>query len=155
MDGHISFFLSSFPELPAESVTVMQTLDKLKQKSLTYKRIKPKRQYSVNRRRGKTSLNGFMAYRAYYSKDVDIPKLQIELSRLLASYWKKTKNQQVWNRYAQEFNASTRSLPFLEWLNEALRDSKKEDIMIIKEKSWSQKSKLSNLVVEDVFYTKQ
>lgn len=155
MDGHISFFLSSFPQLPTESVVVLQSLDKLKQKSLTYKRTKPKRQYSSNRKKARTSLNGFMAYRAYYSKDVDIPILQIELSRLLASCWKKTKNQKVWNRYAQEFNASSKSLPFLEWLNEALRDSKKEDVMIVKEKSWSQKSKISNLVVEDVFYTKQ
>lgn len=115
--------------------------------------VQQKRFMSNERTSSTTLLNGFTAFRAYYSKNTRSYKEQIELSRQLAKIWKvDTELHDLWSRYVNEYKVSSTSDSFVEWMK--LAKSSDEGFSLNMEKSdHFRTNPFLFLVVEDVYDT--
>lgn len=68
------------------------------------------------KRKGKGKLNGFIAFRAFYTKAIKDPKLQIQLSQILSKVWENEPNRSIWNCYALRYNETANGEEFMHWL---------------------------------------
>lgn len=95
----------------------------------------------------KTSLNGFIAFRTYYSNIGKSYEDQSKLSTKLAQIWKcDISLQKVWDSFAEEYNISESHLPFIHWFEKNKTQLKpKDDVFIM------QRANISHLVVEDIY----
>lgn len=122
--GQEDFFLSSAPKIPECSEELKNLLDTFLSGSLDTKRAKLDSQTSKRKAKSKITkpkkFNGFFAFRSYYSRSINDVVYQRSLSRKLAQLWAIEPNQDVWNRYAIEYNRSLDDLPFCEWLEKTL-----------------------------------
>ncbi|KAH3666367.1 hypothetical protein OGAPHI_003546 [Ogataea philodendri] len=151
-------FVSDFPRIPAESPYLQSLLKTYVQtQSKSCVRTKRRKNSDGNRLRNSKSrrgINGFMAFRSYYSRRVSNYHAQKLLSRALAKAWIFEKNQDIWSRYAIEYNHSHSETSFSEWLQNILMS---EESLSSCDKdggrSWSEVTTMSDIVVEDVFDT--
>ncbi|CCE85849.1 Piso0_005485 [Millerozyma farinosa CBS 7064] len=124
-------------------------LDSKGHKKTTSRRYKPKG-------RRTRSLNGFMAFRSFYSRSISNVEHQRQLSSLLGSLWQTEPNKNIWNRYAIEYNTRATNQDFVEWLCKAL--SLPLDVFSIpststvKNNKWLFTSNNNYNAVEDVYY---
>lgn len=105
-----------------------------------------------NRRRNtkKSIVNGFTAFRLYYSRFAKTYKDQENLSKELAIYWNSHQNiQDIWRSYSEEYKVADTNLSFAEWFEEFKAAIKIEDPP---EQEIRQTSTLSHVIVEDVYY---
>lgn len=115
---HGMFGVTQLPVIPILSHECEANIKKLQKKENSIRlppvKIKPKES-----KKKRTKLNGFMAYRSYYSRNIPTEH-QADLSLILADEWKKDLQAQlVWKRYAIEFNAYSKGikgLTFTDWL---------------------------------------
>ena len=123
--GLTTFYISSTPTIPESSLELKNLLhsydniaicsssgESSKSGTSPKKLIKVKTKISKPKR-----LNGFIAFRSYYSKSINNPSLQRQLSKELAQLWLKEPQQNIWKRYAIEYNRSCENVPFIEWLD--------------------------------------
>lgn len=75
------------------------------------------------RTRSNRRLNGFMAFRIFYSRAAKDSASQTKLSSLLAKAWKEDPHKHVWSTYASLYNETGGNDPFIGWLQKALGDS--------------------------------
>lgn len=113
---------------------------------------KQRRSAAKNQRTSsETLLNGFTAFRAYYSKNTRSYREQIELSQQLAKIWKvETQLHDLWSRYVNEYKVSGTSDSFVEWMKGA-KSNKKIFSFNVEKRAHFKVSPFLFLVVEDVF----
>lgn len=149
--------LPDIPELPSEFKNVLNnfkadaTLNEVPKKTRTVIK-KQSSKGAVNKaKKKKTKLNGFMAYRAFFSRDVIGIKAQRGLSSCLSKAWQSDENQLIWKRYATEYNAQAAlspDVPFVEWLMKTTGRETEEDK---KNREWLQNVK-SGMRIQDVYF---
>lgn len=121
--GQNDFFLSSAPKIPECSKELKSLLNKFLSESSETKQTKIDPKESKRKKTKSTKskkFNGFFAFRSYYSKSINNVVYQRSLSKKLANLWAIEPNQDVWNRYAIEYNRSLDDSPFCEWLEKTL-----------------------------------
>lgn len=98
----------------------------------------------------KTIVNGFTAFRTYFSKFGKSYKDQEKLSKELAIFWnKEPSTQDVWHGYSEEYKASDTNLSFVHWF-----DTYKSNIVAPPTENQQpiiQSAKISHLIVEDLY----
>lgn len=65
----------------------------------------------------KRRINGFIAFRSFYSRTIKGTFNQKELSSKLAAIWKDEPHHLTWNSYALQYNATGGDENFVDWLN--------------------------------------
>ncbi|OBA22190.1 hypothetical protein METBIDRAFT_40341 [Metschnikowia bicuspidata var. bicuspidata NRRL YB-4993] len=108
-------------------------------------RIKQGTRYNDTKKR---RINGFIAFRSFYSKTIKGTSHQKELSSKLAAIWKTEPNHQTWNSYALQYNATGGNESFVSWLNRKLGF----DTNIEAKKTFKSYKNLTLKNVEDVFF---
>lgn len=97
----------------------------------------------------KTIVNGFTAFRTYYSKFGKTYKEQEELSKELADFWKKMPALQTsWHSYSEEYKAADTELSFVTWFDQyksEIQEPKTDCSLPV------QQSSISHLIVEDIY----
>nr|BBD18017.1 putative transcription factor [Ogataea minuta] len=158
MNGSQYFMASELPQLPDASPTLRKLLnDYRSQNSSLVTSRKRKKSPGSNRitkrstSKRRRSLNGFMAFRSFYSQNIDTYKSQKDLSSALAKVWNLEKNQNIWNRYAAEYNISCTTASFVSWLKLKLGQRNLE-IEKLADSTWCQVSIISDLIVEDIYH---
>jgi hypothetical protein len=143
------FALNALPKVPRLSHVCYSSINKLRRSGSGISNVKGIiNAKGQSRKRRRTKLNGFMAYRAFHSRDI-ATSLQGELSLQLAKEWMRDPAAQlVWKRYATEFNvfSSTQgqNIRFVDWLLRSISDDNYSDIS---EKNFSNESSR----VQDIF----
>ncbi|ONH67106.1 Mating-type-like protein ALPHA1 [Cyberlindnera fabianii] len=114
-------------------------------------------QVSVNRddtvikRATKTKLNGFMAFRAFHSREISTIEHQRGISMSLATVWASDPpSQLVWQRFAAEYNQTVRYEPDLSFVDWLLSMSKGVDSKIDEptKRTLSRAARVENIYVE-------
>lgn len=109
---------------------------------------KPSKKSTIRR---KTTVNGFTAFRAYYSRYGKTYKEQEQLSKELALFWKKEPSvQELWRGYSEEYKASDICISFVEWFITYKSTAQPQPRFKIDD-YYRQPSNLSHLLVEDVY----
>lgn len=140
------------PALPEPSETIINSLAECDASMDDIDLFKPsnrsKRRKAVKRRR----LNGFIAFRSYYSRAAKSHSSQRKLSSLLAKVWKEEANKHVWSTYASVYNETGGNDDFILWLEKNLEQNEKDST-----RSFTQKRKHHAFIndIEDVFLTSQ
>lgn len=120
--SNIKFFsvlkLNDLPPLPSPSKWLQEILTSINFADPMYHPCKLKSRYE-NRKR-KSKINGFIAFRSFYSRAIKSPKPQQEISASLAVAWKLEPNRKVWNYYALLYNETAKDEEFLYWLYRSL-----------------------------------
>ncbi|CUM68277.1 uncharacterized protein PRCAT00005999001 [Priceomyces carsonii] len=108
-------------------------------------------------------INGFIAFRSFYSRLITNPDHQRQLSVLLGKLWVNEPNRATWNRYAIEYNAllgNSRGQykPFVEWLCDTLHLNGEEKVEetytnVVSNITWEFSSRCQDNKVEDVYFT--
>lgn len=155
------FASNKLPDIPEPPSYLKEIIDALRIESAhsnaaKKKRI-PKKQGAKNapdriyQKKTKTKLNAFMAYRAFYSRDIFSTQNQRKLSGSLSKAWAEEKGQLVWKRYATEYNVHAEkfpNVPFVEWL---MKTTGKETDQEKENRTWTQNAK-SGLRVQDIYF---
>lgn len=142
--------LQSFVSTPSTIYTTPLRLQKLLQNiSPGYSNRATRSNYKHNPKpKGKkTKMNGFIAFRTYYSNIGQSYEDQSKLSKELATIWKEDDSlQKVWEKFAEEYNVCGNDMPFLNWfeLNKTKLKPKENDVI-------TQKTNISHLIVEDIY----
>lgn len=128
--------LQSLPQLPKVSDSLKELLVKYPKKtSGTIVGGSKKKFHKVN---------GFIAYRSFYTKNLSNGNAQRELSKELAKEWKCDKHRNTWSTYAAIYNSQIEDRsckePFVAWLLRSIGVNARKDIRIQR-----------NARVEDVF----
>lgn len=101
-------------------------------------------------------LNGFMAFRSFYSRSISNVEHQRELSTLLGKLWKDEPNREIWNRYAIEYNSQAINQDFVDWLFRALGLEVKTftfpSTSTVRNENWTFSSRNNENAVEDIYY---
>lgn len=139
-----NYYVSALPNLPKPSPELKRTLIEFNNEVLRESTRKRKKQ-TIYTKKGK--INGFMAFRAFYSRSIFSSERQRQLSVLLSKVWAKDSNQGVWNRYADEYNKDERKLYFVEWLCDALSIEVKSEVS----HQYTSKEPSRSGEVEDIF----
>jgi hypothetical protein len=103
------------------------------------------------KRKRKTIVNGFTAFRSYYSKFGKSYEEQEQLSKELATFWKNEPSiQPEWHAYSEEYKVAETDLSFVEWF-----DNNKSILgrSTARNNTFIQSATISHLVVEDVYDT--
>ncbi|KAG7805696.1 hypothetical protein KL921_005399 [Ogataea angusta] len=153
LDGLNLSFLTNLPQIPTTSPSLKRLLseygskDNGSDRSNKVARKKPTR-HKVQK--GRKRLNGFMAFRSFYSRNITNYNSQKALSQALAHAWNREKHQQVWSLYATQYNHSKSMEPFSKWLdlklNKKVGKYRSDDF-----NTWREINILSDIVVEDVY----
>lgn len=159
------FFFSDLPSLPFPSTDLQDVLVKYNQMndggsyvdSLFNPLSIKKKSRRCKLRSNKTKcLNGFLAFRSFYSRSIFNVDHQRQLSSLLGKLWRKEPNQEVWNRYAIEYNNQASNQDFVGWLCMALglqlRNIEFPFINKVKNEKWLFSSRNNDNAVEDIYY---
>ncbi|ODV95197.1 hypothetical protein PACTADRAFT_33775 [Pachysolen tannophilus NRRL Y-2460] len=113
------FSFSSLPPLPKIPDNLKDKLEVYASKYVT--KEKGKIHQSKVAKKMKKKMNGFMAYRSFYTKNINNVTQQTELSAILAKSWSMDDvNQTIWKRYATQYNKESSNTPFVEWLHKEL-----------------------------------
>lgn len=83
-------------------------------------RFKVSKRSEYRRVKGNRRLNGFMAFRIYYSRAAKDSASQKKLSALLAKAWKNDNNKHIWSTYASMYNETGGEDAFIFWLEKSL-----------------------------------
>ncbi|CDR41160.1 CYFA0S06e02894g1_1 [Cyberlindnera fabianii] len=155
------FAATKLPDIPSIPYTLQKQLDELRSQTTTSDRRKIKRlpqlQVSVNRddtvikRATKTKLNGFMAFRAFHSREISTIEHQRGISMSLATVWASDPpSQLVWQRFAAEYNQTVRYEPDLSFVDWLLSMSKGVDSKIDEptKRTLSRAARVENIYVE-------
>lgn len=102
---------------------------------------------SKSRNKKKRRINGFIAFRSFYSKSIKGASTQRELSTKLSTAWRAEPNRHIWKCYALQYNAAGGEEDFISWLLRNLGISNEKPVQTILRTS--QNKVLNN--VEDVF----
>lgn len=125
-----TYYTTTFPPLPKPSQELKQVLITFNEFSKTI----PNSKKSTKIKKFK-KINGFFAFRSFYSRFIKGSELQRRLSKELGVLWKKEVCKDVWVRYAYEYSKLEPQKGFVEWLCERLNiQSKKLSIMSINSK---------------------
>nr|QFP92358.1 silenced mating-type protein ALPHA1 [Ogataea thermomethanolica (nom. inval.)]QGW56840.1 mating-type protein ALPHA1 [Ogataea thermomethanolica (nom. inval.)] len=143
--------LSDLPEIPVASHFLTKALATFAIPNSLKTRSTPKvaKQALKKHLSKKKRLNGFLAFRSFYSHNVLGYHNQKVLSRVLAQAWGKEPHQIIWSRYALEYNHSNTKLSFHEWLCDQI--GQKERYFSRSQSTWCQMNVMSDIVVEDIF----
>lgn len=111
------FQATKVPPLPKPSIPLKQVLDTLHigipSKGKAKRGPKPKKKKRETQRR---VINGFIAYRTFYSRSLQDATLQKELSRQLGKLWENEPDRKTWDCYASQYNATGGNDSFIDWL---------------------------------------
>lgn len=105
--------LGELPKLPRESENLQAILRRFDCVPCSHV---PKLTKQKNRKMLKRRLNGFIAFRSFYSRRVNSSLMQKELSSLLGQVWKREPNRSVWICYALQYNETGGEENFIDWL---------------------------------------
>lgn len=98
----------------------------------------------------KNILNGFTAFRTYYSKFGKSYIDQENLSKDLAIFWKNDLSiQYIWHGYSEEYKVSDTNLSFVTWFDTVKSGFKTDDSKT--NECLTKKTNISHLVVEDIY----
>lgn len=61
-------------------------------------------------------LNGFMAFKSYYSQFNQSQLRMLEFNKKLYTIWQSYEHRGIWERYARQYNLRERNVTFLQWL---------------------------------------
>lgn len=159
-------FFTELPSLPTPSLDLQEILVKFKQATGSFpgdtlwesEMFDMKIPIRKNRNRCKKTrcLNGFMAFRSFYSRSISNVEHQRELSSLLGKLWKNEPNKAIWNRYAIEYNSQAINQDFVDWLFKALglelQAFSFPCTSTVKNESWTFSSRNNENAVEDIYY---
>lgn len=112
--------LPNIPKLSKECASAIKNFQK--DETETFKGLvkdkAPKYSRPPKKKKARVKINGFIAYRAFHSRNVPTEH-QGELSLFLAKEWKENPEIQViWQRFAIEYNSTTQRKKFVTWLLE-------------------------------------
>lgn len=112
---------TKLPEIPLPSSRLQNLLCQYQFDDISEKK-KPHRAKKITTKSNerKRRMNGFIAFRSFYSKTIRGTSHQKELSSKLAVIWKNEPHHQTWNCYALQYNATGGEETFVEWLNRNL-----------------------------------
>lgn len=130
----ITFSLSELPDPPIIPLHLQELLDHLRSLQTIPKIYPPKKRIkrstgvvssvgkskenTVNETLAKRAINGFMAFRAFYTQDIFAPDSQRELSTVLSKVWAENKElNESWSRYAAEYNIQRKLNPCLSFVS--------------------------------------
>lgn len=152
-NGSGMFPCSGMPEIPEAPLELQQLLEHLKAQDIGERKIRaPKKSNNkLNTKKPKTKLNGFMAYRTFFSQDIYSIKDQREVSSCLGRCWATDKSQLIWKRYATEYNvrpSQFSNMPFLEWLLKSTGNETKQEK---EKKEWTKHLK-SGSRIQDIYF---
>ncbi|KAG7691331.1 hypothetical protein KL930_005382 [Ogataea haglerorum] len=153
LDGLNLSFLTNLPQIPTTSPSLERLLSEYEAMTNGNERstkIARKKSMKHRAQNNKKRLNGFMAFRAFYSRNIANYNSQKSLSQVLANAWNREKHQQIWSLYAIQYNNSKSKERFSVWLemklNKKLREHNSDD-----PNTWREINFMSDIVVEDVF----
>lgn len=104
--------LPSIPETSPELLKTLEELTELQKKCLT---TKTKRRRATNQQPKVSKINGFTAFKSFYSRKFTALNQGV-LSSYLSKVWVTEKNQHIWDLYAYLFRRYKRSESFSNWL---------------------------------------
>lgn len=105
----------------------------------------PRKRKSTQKRR----INGFIAFRAFYSRSIRDPAVQKQLSTMLGKVWGAEPNQHVWDCYALRYNETGGQEEFMTWLMQNLKSKKPCQSTTVIRRRISKNIQFKN--VEDVY----
>lgn len=158
--NQFTFSVNELPKLPVTSDSLYKLLSKY-----TNSRTTKKNHVLINKYKNKTKkksmrkINGFIAYRLFYSRSIPSIKYQREFSVQLGKLWINESNKMIWERYAQEYNENILSLSgdldFVDWLCQSLNiDLIPETTIktnIVQNDLWSSYTNNFKNTVEDIY----
>ncbi|QPG74397.1 hypothetical protein FOA43_001725 [Brettanomyces nanus] len=140
-----SVAVRDFPDPPSKLKTLLE-----KYKRNTSMSTKVKKPWNIVRSRNtkKQTMNGFTAFRSFYSRNIRAYKSQIDLSQRMAKIWNEDKKLQLlWCGYVEEYKSSNTCEAFTFWL-----DLKKNALSSdLQSPTISQTNEMSHFFVEDVY----
>ncbi|CDK25789.1 unnamed protein product [Kuraishia capsulata CBS 1993] len=118
LEPSVAFYSLNRPVIPKPSPHLQQLLDEFEPF------VFPKKPaYRVNSTGDMNSasstrhrINGFIAFRSFYSKSIRPAASQREISRRLAVIWKTEKSKDSWRRIALQYNNSGSPLGIAAWI---------------------------------------
>lgn len=120
------FSSNEFPILPMPSDSLKKLLFEVN--NMTQKQPKNRTLFSPHKKNNSfkisSKINGFIAFRSFYSKSISNPADQRKLSRSLANIWLGEENKETWESYSQLYKMSKAYLKnqtFVAWLCQHLR----------------------------------
>lgn len=112
--------VTKIPQLPEPSMHLKQVLDELHTGAPLKLRLQVEKVLKQKRRKRKgsqrRSINGFIAFRTYYSKWLRNATLQQELSCQLGKVWENEPSREIWECYAYQYNETGGDESFIDWL---------------------------------------
>lgn len=157
-------FFSEIPPLPEPSPGLKEVLERFNGngENARCRRSQVEVPFLGHKKRSRSKtghrLNGFMAFRSFYSRSVFDAEYQRQLSSILGSLWKNEPKQDVWNRYAIEYNSRASKEDFIEWLTRVLglenRSFCDPSTNVVKNNKWQFSSNTQDCSVEDIYYVK-
>ncbi|ODV65275.1 hypothetical protein HYPBUDRAFT_154089 [Hyphopichia burtonii NRRL Y-1933] len=102
--------LPDLPTPPSKLQNILIEFNRLNEDSLrsVKKKSRPKN--------SKRTINGFFAFRTFYSKSIFKPDHQRQLSSLLAEAWREEKKKSIWDKYAVVYRLQAPDIGFFDWL---------------------------------------
>lgn len=132
--------MPAIPSPSSELLKVLEELHKL-QSSTHKKRTRSRRRKSNTHNSGKISrINGFTAFKSYYSRSIT-SVCQGVISSRLSKVWQIEKNQDIWDNYARHYRRYKRTELFCDWLLRATQNTS-----VAKPKSSTSKSSNEEVV---------
>lgn len=121
------FRIFELPAIPPPSKALTALL--LKYNGLNSAANKSEKVKGQPKRKRNRRINGFLAFRSFYSASILDIEHQRELSTLLGKIWIEEENQLIWNKLAEAYNIDKldAKLQFCSWICEA---SKKAKILV-------------------------
>lgn len=155
------FSLTKLPILPCPSTELTEILfqfNDLNFYAQNYHNVK--KQKAGNPKKKFRSINGFIAFRSFYSRLVANPEHQRKLSIMLGKLWSQEPSRQIWNRYASEYNMTCHKhdnkVAFVDWLCDTLNLNTSMVIdpntNIVRNNNWKFSSSSSESIVEDIYF---
>lgn len=122
----LSSIIIQIPPLPKASESVRRSLAECNAHISDIDLFKP----SNRSKRRKTTcgrrLNGFLAFRIFYSRAAKDSASQKKLSSLLAKAWSEDVNKHIWSTYASVYNETGGTDEFIPWLEKTLNKTKQQ-----------------------------
>lgn len=141
--SEIPTFSTTLPSVPPASPQLEELLQKFPNRIDSHSRATKRRRQGAKR-----VLNGFIAFRTFYSQSISTVSEQREFSKALAAIWAVDADQVVWERFAQEYNFRARNENFKEWLINST--SLQPEFEVRANKKWGTSSNFHG-TVEEVF----
>lgn len=108
----------SIPHPPPELIRALNELQSLHISALKKQKRLRKRKPTLSNFGKVSKINGFTAFKSYYSKNTSAVGQGV-LSSVLSKVWTRYKHQDVWDTYAELYRRYQRKEPFYTWLQRA------------------------------------